>query len=287
VILCADDYGISAGVTRSILELAGARRLSATSAMVTLPRWKEDGSALKAIRDRTAIGLHLNLTVGAPLGPLPSLAPDGQLPGIDVVVKAALLGRFKPGEIEAEVDRQLDAFEQAVGFPPDHIDGHQHVHALPRVRHAFLDAVSRRWRGAAVRPLIRDPWDRPSRIARRGRAMGKALGIAVLVAGFGQAARRCGMPTNIGFSGFSDFELGRSYREELVAAMAASGPRHLIMCHPGYADPELAAVDPVTKRREEEHAALMADESLPARIWHASRPAEAPPIDWSGVSHER
>ena len=37
--LCADDYGMSPGVSRGILDCARADRISAASAMVSLPDW--------------------------------------------------------------------------------------------------------------------------------------------------------------------------------------------------------------------------------------------------------
>jgi chitin disaccharide deacetylase len=37
----------------------------------------------------------------------------------------------------------------------------------------------------------------------------------------------------------------------------APGRNHLVMCHPGYIDAELAAVDPVTSTREKELAFLL------------------------------
>ena len=39
IILCADDYAMTEGVSRAIGELAAAQRLSATSVMVTSPHW--------------------------------------------------------------------------------------------------------------------------------------------------------------------------------------------------------------------------------------------------------
>ena len=67
-ILCADDFAMSRGISDGILALAEAGRLSATSAMVNQPRWAEDAPRAVALRDRFALGLHLNLTFGAPLG---------------------------------------------------------------------------------------------------------------------------------------------------------------------------------------------------------------------------
>lgn len=281
VILCADDYGISAGVSRGILELARAGRLSATSAIVTLARWPRDAPALAATRDRIATGLHINLTLGAPLGAMPSLAPDGRLPDIGTLTRAALLGRIDAGEIEGEVLRQIDSFVAAVGHAPDHVDGHQHAHALPGVREGVLGAVGRRLGHSP--PLLRDPADSAARILRRGGEVGKALAIAGLAAGFGRAARRHGLPTSDGFSGVSAFDARRDFAVELAQAMRLAGRRHIVMCHPGHADAELAALDPVTERRGQELSAIMAMSDLAKRLWRPTRAADGAPIDWSCV----
>jgi len=39
IILCADDYALTEGISRAIGELAAAKRLSATSVLVTSARW--------------------------------------------------------------------------------------------------------------------------------------------------------------------------------------------------------------------------------------------------------
>ena len=76
-ILCADDYALSPGVTRGIIDALGKGRLNATGAMTNRPLWKEAAPDVAAFADRADIGLHLNLTFGAPLGPMPELAPSG------------------------------------------------------------------------------------------------------------------------------------------------------------------------------------------------------------------
>lgn len=282
VILTADDYAISAGVSRGIAELAVRGRLSATSAMVTFAGWAEEAARLARLRDRISVGLHLNLTVGAPLGPMPSLAPDGRLPSIAALTRAALLGRIDVAEIEAEATRQLTRFIDEVGHPPDHVDGHQHAHALPSVRHGVLAAVARCC--SPTLPLLRDPADRLAPIARRGSNVGKALALAALGRGFARAAQRAGLPVNDGFSGFSAFDERIDYASELATALTATGGLHILMCHPGHVDAQLAERDPVTARREQELAALMAYPDLEARIWHPTRTSDGPPVDWSGMA---
>ena len=62
------------GISRAIGELAAAQRLSATSVMVTSPHWPATAPRLAVHRGHLSIGLHLNLTLGRPLGPMPRLA---------------------------------------------------------------------------------------------------------------------------------------------------------------------------------------------------------------------
>jgi predicted glycoside hydrolase/deacetylase ChbG (UPF0249 family) len=279
IILCADDYAMTEGVSRAIGELAAARRLSATSVLATSRHWPGLAPRLLVHRAHLSIGLHLDLTLGPPLGPMPRLAPQGRLPAVSSLATWALAGVLDVEEIRAEIGRQLDRFEAGVGFPPDHIDGHQHVHVLPGIRRALLDTVARRYRTLA--PLIRDPSDGLSAIASRRTARPKALAIAALALGLKGAARKRGLRTNDSFAGFSSFDESQPYGAELERALSAPGQRHIVMCHPGHPDAELASLDPVVGRRRMEYDTLMASPELMGRIWRPSRSGDGPPFDWS------
>ncbi len=279
ILLCADDYALTEGVSRAIGELAAARRLSATSALTTSPLWPALAQRLVVHRGRIAVGLHLNLTLGAPLGAMPGFAPAGVFPKRNAVIARALLGLVHSREIKEEIERQLDAFERHLGFPPDHIDGHEHVHVLSGIRQCLFEVVARRYPGA--KPLLRDPSDSRQAIAARGGPRGKALAVATLALRFAAGARRRGFPVNEGFSGFSHFDVKVPYAQELEAALRGAGPRHIVMCHPGHADAALAALDPVVDRRRMEYETLMRDASLVDRLWRPSRGSDGPPVDWA------
>ena len=279
LILCADDFALTQGVSRAIGELAAARRLSATSAMVTTPHWQGMAQRLAVHRGHLAVGLHLNLTLGAPAGAMPKLAPRGTFPGRNALMLRAMPNLLDAREVRDEIERQLDAFEKGVGFPPDHIDGHEHVHVLPGIRSALLETVARRY--GTVKPLVRDPSDRWQAIAAREASRGKAMAVTALALGLAGQARRLQIPTNDGFSGFSRFDEAVPYADELAAALIEPGPRHIVMCHPGHPDAELAALDPVVQRRRMEYEALMRDATLPDRIWRPVRAADSPPVDWA------
>ena len=201
LIVCADDYAISPGVSLGIRELAEAGRISATGSMTAMPHWPEAAIAIKPLVGRIAIGLHLTLTDQHPLGPLPTLAPDRKFPTIGALSRLAQLGRLPLSEIAAELTRQLDAFEAHLGRPPDFIDGHQHCHQLPWIRDLVLDAVGKRLRGHGA--WVRDCWDRPWALARR-RSFEGAM-VAMLGRGLHRLASSATVAANRGFTGVYPF----------------------------------------------------------------------------------
>lgn len=135
-------------VSQGIVALAVLGRLSATSVMSLSPRWAEDVMALRDVRERLDVGLHLDWTSSFALG-----AGVGR--GLSATKLRAALRLCKQKSIEVEMDRQLDAFEAQWQAPPDHIDSHQHVHQLPVFRHALMNVLMRRYGVIAYRPWLR------------------------------------------------------------------------------------------------------------------------------------
>ncbi len=158
-------------------------------------------------------------------------------------------------EIRAEIDRQLDRFESVMARPPDFVDGHQHVHVLPGVREALIEALLRD--GSLAVPGCADTGDGLHRIALRRAHARKALAVRALASGFKRAANWSGFAINDSFAGFSDFHPGKDYAKSFATYLRAPGRRHLVMCHPGHVDEELTAQDPVTITREQELAFLL------------------------------
>jgi predicted glycoside hydrolase/deacetylase ChbG (UPF0249 family) len=154
--IIADDLGLN-GDPRddAIIEAGTAGAIAGASLVVTTRH-----SASAAARAATAmpplpLGLHLNLTEGAPL--TPGAAP---FPGKS--------GFWSPGAapldaslVRGEIDAQLDAFARlAGGALPTHIDGHNHVHVHPVVLEALTAAIAGRQRGTPEWvPWIRVPAD--------------------------------------------------------------------------------------------------------------------------------
>jgi predicted glycoside hydrolase/deacetylase ChbG (UPF0249 family) len=156
VVLCADDYALNAPVSQGIVALVVLGRLSATSVMSLSPRWAEDAVALRDVRDRLDVGLHLDWTSSFAI-------EAGHGSGLSVVMARAALRLYSQQRIEDEIERQLDAFEAHWQAAPDHVDGHQHVQQFAVFRHALAEVLVRRYGHAAQRP-----WLRVSQVAQPG-----------------------------------------------------------------------------------------------------------------------
>lgn len=255
MVLCADDYALSPGVSRGIREALAAGRLTATSCMTNQPFWAGEAAALLALRADADIGLHFNLTLGKPLTAMPLLAASGDFPTIAALMTASRARTLPLAEIRAETSAQLDAFEAHCGHPPDFLDGHQHVHIVPGIAEIVLEELARR--RLTHRLWLRKSVDRIIRILARRSAVPKALALAWLGRDFARAAQARGFACNDGFAGFSTFRPGQDYARQFARFLVAPGARHLVMCHPGHVDAQLRALDPVTVTREQELAFLL------------------------------
>lgn len=258
VVLCADDYALAPGVSRAILDLISRGRLSATSCMTGSRFWPEHGPWLAPLREHADIGLHFTLTGGQPpLGPMPHTAPEGRLPPLGWLLRAALARRLDAAEVRAELGRQFDAFVAVHGAPPDFIDGHQHVHQLPVVRDAVLDLVEARCDRRRI--YVRCCWEPPLAILRRGVSPLRTVVIGLLGWRMRGLLARRGIPANDGFRGVHDFTGRVPYTALFPRYLEGLGDRALVHCHPGVIDDALRAIDPVTDTREEEYRYFASD----------------------------
>lgn len=256
--LCADDYGLSAGVNRAIRDLIAKRRLSATSVMVVTPAFtRTEIDELKAVASDApgfSIGLHVTLT--APYHPLTiHFRPqkDGEFVKLGKLLQACVLRRLDVDVLRAEIAAQIATFVAMTGRAPDYVDGHQHVQLFPQVREAFVAAVKEHAPDAWVRQCGRGEI-RPGRFRDA-----KALMLDVLSKGFRETAARAGLRFNPAFAGAYNFSKKPDFAKLFERFLLRLPDGGLIMCHPGFVDATLVALDPLTDQRKNEYDWLMSD----------------------------
>jgi len=140
LIVNADDFGMTPGVTRGIFEAHTRGIVTSTSLMVGAPG-AEEAAQLARSAPGLGLGLHVDLGGNGANGGFGEYAGDAST------------------RLERELTRQVERFVELTGRPPGHVDSHRDVHRDSHHLPAFLD-LARRWgvplRGSsAVRRLSR------------------------------------------------------------------------------------------------------------------------------------
>lgn len=141
LIVNADDFGLTRGVSAGILAAHRHGIVSSTTVLVTAVVDHEGRDQLARARDSgVGVGLHVNLTLGRPLTRARSLVDDGGRFVRDARRAAARAdGKDALTEIEAQVER----FESLLRRRPTHLDTHHHVGLHPPVREIVLGIARR------------------------------------------------------------------------------------------------------------------------------------------------
>jgi chitin disaccharide deacetylase len=263
LMLIADDFALTDGVSRGIVRLLEHRRLSGTGAMTNRPHWKKWAYALCDLSSSQQTGLHLNLTTGAPLTRMQTFAPSGSFPSLSTVLKKAIWNQIPTYEIRLEIDAQLTEFEESMHRPPHFIDGHQHVHGLNGIAQVLLAAIADRY-SSDERPWIRNPGDKVRSIVKRRLQFRKAFAVSWLVRGLAMHCKRAGLNTNNSFAGFSSFDPARNFSIDFSSYLLAASEWHVVMCHPGEIDSELSRIDQVIETRQQELDFLLSEHASEA-----------------------
>jgi chitin disaccharide deacetylase len=128
LIVNADDFGISAGVTRGILETHFNGIVTSTSVMVNLSHSAESIRLAQREAPKLGLGLHINLSFGKPvLASVPTLlqTADSFCQTYDDLI--AMIPAFNSEQVKVEVRAQFDRFTDLAGCLPDHLDSHHGV----------------------------------------------------------------------------------------------------------------------------------------------------------------
>ena len=274
LIINADDFGLTRGINRAVLELHQAGAVTSATLMANGPAF-DDAVAIALANSNLGVGCHIVLTDGAPLSHpqrIPTLlGADGKnfRPSLIDFLIAVLRGKVSEDEIAIEALAQIQNLQRA-GIDVTHVDTHKHTHILPGVARPLLYVCERAGIGA-----IRNPFEEPWSLALGQSDPMRRLQIRLVhplrkrFEALPQIRDRHVLTTD-GTIGIS--ATGRLDRPMLDAILAAM-PEGLweLVCHPGYNDRDL---DAVTTRlrvtREIERNALL--DALTTDSMHPNHP---------------
>lgn len=144
LIVHADDFNLTPGVNRGILQAYRDGVVRSTSIMINLDGAEASAEMLKATPG-LEVGLHANLTWGRPLSGGKSLIDDS---GVFPRKPSLTLPRLDIDEAEREIRAQLQRCTD-LGITLTHMDSHHHLHDDPRVADMFIRLAKER--GIALR----------------------------------------------------------------------------------------------------------------------------------------
>jgi predicted glycoside hydrolase/deacetylase ChbG (UPF0249 family) len=256
IVLCADDYGLNASVSQGIIDLLQRKRLSAVSCLTTSPLWPEEAPRLKPFREQVDLGLHFNLTEGKPLSLAYRERYGDQFLPLSRLIIQAFLRKWELSLIEAECQAQLDRFVAELGFLPDFIDGHQHIHQLPVIRDAVLRVYEKSLR--SKKAYLRSVGNMVSSAGVWSKIKQTIIYLCGSAA-FQSLLKKHAIPHNRTFAGIYSFPEAHQYPQLFPLFLKKSADQGLIMCHPGL-NTSLDESDAIAQARFQEYSYLVGEQ---------------------------
>ena len=248
LIVNADDLGWTDGVNRGIAE-AHRNGIVTSASLLANGAAFASGVELARATPGLGVGVHLNLSDGEPVAGRDSVKSLVNERGeLDAKPESLLLKLATRGVVLEEVEREWDAQIQKIrvsGIAPTHVDGHRHVQMLPGLFEIALRLAKKHGIGA-IRisheasnlraALSAGSGQKGSVVMKQGV---QARGLKMLARDAHEQAERAGIAAADYFCGIA--QTGELTREGVLRLLEIlpEGSTEL-MCHPGYADTELA-----------------------------------------------
>ena len=242
LIVNADDFGLTRGVNRAIVEAHERGIVTSSTLMANGPAF-DDAVQLTQSVPQLPVGCHVLLVDGEPVldeKRIPSLIGkrDRQFgESLTGFAWRAIRKQLDADQIEAEVSAQIRKLQSA-GIVVSHIDAHKHTHLFPGVLKPMLQAA----RACGVR-AVRNPFGplRFSMLAERPglwKQFSKVKILQTLAGKFRQAVAKAGAVTTDGTVGVV---ATGSLDERLFRHIVETLPEGTweLVCHPGYNDADL------------------------------------------------
>lgn len=267
LIINADDLGWTDGVNRGILDAFRGGIVTSTSVLANGAAFAEAVKTAKSA-PRLAVGVHLNLSDGAPTADRERvtslLNDDGAFAdGPEGLLLKRARGVLVLDEVEEEWDAQIQKVRDA-GIRPTHLDGHKHVHMLPGLFEIGLQ-LAKKHGIEAIRVSLEESslrtalafgsQDRAGVVMKQGV---QARGLKLLARSARKQAARMGIAT-------ADYFCGIAQTGELTLKGVGQLLKNLpegtteLMCHPGYADEALQKTETRLQASRQKELEILTD----------------------------
>jgi hopanoid biosynthesis associated protein HpnK len=268
LIVNADDFGLTSGVNRAIIEGHTSGAITSATLMANMPAFD---AAVRLAKDHPSlgVGLHINITQGRPVAgasQVGSLLNDrGEFWGTSgAILKRMLAGRFKIEEVITELRAQIEKALNA-GLRLTHVDSHKHTHALPQICDAIISTIKEYGINAIRAPRERWRFDRDADSFELVTQSAGAFGISQLCRISAAKLKKSGVRTPDFFFGVARTGFWtKSWLIDLIERLPEGASE--LMCHPGYEDAELDGIKTRLRASRTNELRLLTDTDVVAQL---------------------
>jgi chitin disaccharide deacetylase len=252
LIINADDFGLTAGINRAIVEAHEHGVVTSATLMANSSAF-DNAVELAKYSPNLTIGCHVVLVDGEPLidpGRLSTLITSRKSTrfrdGLGGLAIRALSRKLDRDQIEAEVTAQIRKL-QSHGIEVSHVDTHKHTHMFPAVLAGILRAARTCGVGAIRNPFESFAADFVRTQKKLWKRYIQVTTLGSLASPFRRAVAKAGLRTPDGTLGIM---VTGSLDARLFEGIADNMPGGTweFVCHPGYLDDDLRAIP--TRLRE-------------------------------------
>jgi chitin disaccharide deacetylase len=245
LIVNADDFGLTPGVNRAIIEAHSTGLVSSATLMANGVGFDDAVQRAKAAPN-LSVGCHIVLVDGTPLSDAHNVLSltgniDSQFErSIGAFAFRAIRRKINPGEVQAEAAAQIRKLQNA-GIEVSHIDTHKHTHMFPQVLVPLLRAAKACGIGAIRNPFGRVAYSGLATRPKLWKRYGQLMLLNPFARGFLRSVQAEGVITpngclGVAATGVLDEALFHSILENLP-----DGTWEFVT-HPGYNDSDLDGV---------------------------------------------
>jgi chitin disaccharide deacetylase len=266
LIVNADDFALTSGVNRAVIEGHTRGIITSTTIMANMPAF-DDAVRLAKDHSSLGVGLHFNITQGRPITRPASSLTDGRgefLGQSTALARRMMTGHLRIEEIANELRAQIEKVLNA-GLRLTHVDSHKHTHAIPLVCRAVIETIND-YGICAVR-LPREKWSfNGSDISLKmiTQSIG-AFGLAQLCRLSEARLRGARVRTPDALFGIAETGFWTKERIWKIIEGLPEGVNEL-MCHPGYDDDELKIIKTRLRGSREKELQLLTDPDIIASL---------------------
>jgi hopanoid biosynthesis associated protein HpnK len=274
LIVNADDFGLTAGVNRAIMEAHTDGVVSSATLMANGAAF-ENAAGLVQSAPKLSVGCHVVLVDGAPVAEPASVATllaDTRNHAANAAPRfyskvsgfaaRAILRRFDRDQLVNEIVAQVRKVQRA-GIQVTHLDTHKHTHIFPTILSSLVRAARTCGIPAIRNPIVPVGALRARQMATRPglwKRYGQVRVLHSFAPLFRQKMNRAGLATPDGVIGV--VETG-SFDRSLLRRMLSNLPSgtYELVTHPGYNDADLGSIATrLRASREVERRLLVSDE---------------------------